>query len=124
MVVYLIQGLERCILMVRSLDLCYRYISHYPCIAIFFFFSQPHLWHMEVPGLGVKLELQLPAYAMATAMPVSVNFITACSNAGSLTHRVRLGVELASSRRQRWVLNLLNHNWNSHLWLFKLKLKM
>ena len=27
----------------------------------------PHLWHMEVPRLGVKLELQLPAYTTATA---------------------------------------------------------
>ena len=36
----------------------------------FFFFSFVflglHLWHMEVPRLGVKLELQLPAYATAT----------------------------------------------------------
>ena len=28
-----------------------------------------YLWHMEVPRLGVQLELQLPAYA--TAMPDS-----------------------------------------------------
>ena len=28
-----------------------------------------HLWHIEVPRLGVKLELQLPAYTTATAMP-------------------------------------------------------
>ena len=35
---------------------------------IFFFFLQPHLWHTEVPRLGVKLELQLPAYATVTAM--------------------------------------------------------
>ena len=27
-----------------------------------------HLWHMEVPGLGIKLELQLQAYATAPAM--------------------------------------------------------
>ena len=33
----------------------------------FFFFSGLHLWHMEVPRLGV--ELQLPAYITATAMP-------------------------------------------------------
>ena len=26
-----------------------------------------HLWHVEVPGLGVKLELQVPAYATVTA---------------------------------------------------------
>ena len=34
---------------------------------LFFFFLGPHLWHMEVPRLGVKLELQLPAYTTATA---------------------------------------------------------
>ena len=26
----------------------------------FFFFLGPHPWHMEVPSLGVQLELQLP----------------------------------------------------------------
>ena len=26
----------------------------------FFFFLGPHLWHMEVPRLGVKLDPQLP----------------------------------------------------------------
>ena len=34
-----------------------------------FFFLGPHLQHMEVPRLGVELELQLPAYAIATATP-------------------------------------------------------
>ena len=29
----------------------------------------PHLWHMEVARLGVKSELQLPAYLTTTAMP-------------------------------------------------------
>ena len=36
----------------------------------FFFFSRflgPHSQHMEIPTLGVKLELQLPAYTTATA---------------------------------------------------------
>ena len=36
-----------------------------------FFFSWllgPHLWHVEVPRLGFESELQLLAYAMATAM--------------------------------------------------------
>ena len=32
-------------------------------------FSGPHPWHREVAGLGVQLELQLLAYARATAMP-------------------------------------------------------
>ena len=45
--------------------------------------------HMEVPRLGVESELQLPAYATATAMP-DLSYIcdlhhSSC-NAGSLTH--------------------------------------
>ena len=37
----------------------------------FFFFSflGLHLWHMQVSRLGAELELQLPAYTTATAMP-------------------------------------------------------
>ena len=34
----------------------------------FFFFSGPHLQHMEVPRLGVKLEIQVAAYMTALAM--------------------------------------------------------
>ena len=33
------------------------------------FFLSLHPWHMEVPRLGVQLELQLPACTTATAMP-------------------------------------------------------
>ena len=37
-------------------------------LSFFFFFSRhEHLWHMEVPRLGVMLELQLLAYTTATA---------------------------------------------------------
>ena len=32
-------------------------------------FLRPHLQHMEVPRLGIELELQLPAYPTATATP-------------------------------------------------------
>ena len=35
-----------------------------------FFFLRPHLWHMEVPGLGFESELELPAYTTATAMQI------------------------------------------------------
>ena len=38
-------------------------------LTFFFFFLGPHLQHMEVPMLGVKLQLQLPAYTRATPMP-------------------------------------------------------
>ena len=34
---------------------------------LFFSFLGLHLWHMEVPRLGVKSELHLPAYTTATA---------------------------------------------------------
>ena len=34
-----------------------------------FFFLRPHLHHMEVPRLGVELELQLQDYITGTAMP-------------------------------------------------------
>ena len=39
-------------------------------VSFFFFFFDflgPYLWHMEVPRLGVKSDLQLPAYTTATA---------------------------------------------------------
>ena len=35
----------------------------------FFFFLGLYLWHMEIPRLGVELELQLLAYTTAMAMP-------------------------------------------------------
>ena len=59
-----------------------------------------HLWHMEVPRLGVELELQPPAYTTATTQDpaTSATYTTAHSNAGSLTHQARPGVEPASSR--------------------------
>ena len=65
-------------------------------ITLFFFkriFLGPHLQPMNVPKLGVKSELQLPAYATATA-----TYITTHSNAGSLTHWMRPGVESVSSQ--------------------------
>ena len=44
----------------------------YTCKAYFLFFLGPHLWHMEVPRLGVESQLQLPAYATATQDPSHV----------------------------------------------------
>ena len=58
---------------------------------------------MEVPRLGVESELQLPAYATATAMTdqaTSVTYITAHGNTGSSTYLVMPGIERASS----WIL--------------------
>ena len=36
---------------------------------LFFHFLGPHPHHMEIPRLGVDLELQLPAYTTVTATP-------------------------------------------------------
>ena len=38
-------------------------------VCFFFFFVGPYLRNMEVPRVGVELELQLPAYATAIATP-------------------------------------------------------
>ena len=58
---------------------------------------------MEVPRLGVKLELQLPAYTTATATPepsCACDLHHSSHNTGSLTHCSRPGTEPASS----WIL--------------------
>ena len=56
----------------------------------FFYFLWPCLWHMEVPRLGVKSELQLPAYATATT-----------------TRDPSHICDLCHSLLQHWILNLL-----------------
>ena len=57
----------------------------------FFVFLGPHLQDVEVPGLGAESELQLLAYATATAMP-------------DLSHICNLHRSLW----QHWILNLLS----------------
>ena len=69
----------------------------------YIYFLGPHPWHMEVPRLGVKLELQLPSYTRATAIPhpsLPVAYATAPGNVESLTHRGRPGIKPTSS----WIL--------------------
>ena len=39
-------------------------ICTFLCVGVFL---GPNQWHLEIPMLGVELELQLPAYAIATA---------------------------------------------------------
>ena len=48
------------------LQLLITYLFIY--LFIYVFFLGPHPWHMEIPRLGVESELQLLAYATATAM--------------------------------------------------------
>ena len=87
----------------------------------FFFFLGPYLWPMEVPKPGTESELQLLAYNTATATTGSKPHLqptTACSNARSLTHYVRPGIETASSWTLYQVHNLLSHNRNSYFFNF------
>ena len=42
--------------------------SNGPWLCLFVYLLGPHLWHMEVPRLAVKSELQLQACSTATAM--------------------------------------------------------
>ena len=70
------------------------------CLFCFVFvFLGLHLRHMEAPRLGVKLELQLPAYSHSSAAR-SVTYATAHGNTRSLTHQLRPGIEPATS----WIL--------------------
>ena len=83
---------------------------------VFLVFLPPHLRHREVPRLGVKLELQrvpTPPSQQGQVRAASVTYPTACSNAGSLTHWARPGMELASSQRWHHVLNPQNYGGNS-----------
>ena len=57
----------------------------------FVFLLGPHMQHMELPRLGVELELQLPAYTTATA-----------------TWDISCICDLCFSLRQHWILNPLS----------------
>ena len=51
----------------RPLFCLFRTFLFFILFYFIFCFLGPHLRHMEVPRLGVKSDLQLPAYATATA---------------------------------------------------------
>ena len=71
---------------------------------------------MEVPRLGVKSELQLPHPLQGQFWDTSATSTAAAfSKAGTLTHWVRPGIQLASSERQYQVLNLLSLNRSSRI---------
>ena len=74
----------------------------------FFCFLWSHLQHMEVPGVGVELELQLPDYITVIVTP---DLSSICGNSGSLTHWVRPGIEPPSSQILYCILNLLEPQW-------------
>ena len=76
----------------------------------FFCFLVLYLQHMEVPRLGVELELQPPAYTQPQQLEtraVSATYTTTHCNARSLTHWPMPGIEPASS----WMLVRFVSHW-------------
>ena len=64
---------------------------HNHILSLSLFFLGPHVRHMEVPRLGVESELQMPAYATATA-----------------TRDLSHVCDLHHSSQQHWILNALS----------------
>ena len=82
----------------------------------FSFLGGSTLQHMEVPRLGVELELQLPAYTTATVMSGPSHIFDLCHSFQQCwilnplgEARYRTCILMYTS----WVLNLLSHNGNS-----------
>ena len=77
----------------------------------FFVFLGPHLQHMEVPRLGVKSELWLPAYTTATA---TWDLSCICDHS---PRQHQIPDPLCEARDLTCILMhtsqlLLSHNWN------------
>ena len=52
----------------QYISICkYKLLGFFSFFFFAFCFLGLHLWHIEVPTIGVKMELWLPAYAIATA---------------------------------------------------------
>ena len=91
----------------------------------FFFFCilGPYLWHMEVPRLGVKSDLQLPAYTIAAATWGPSHF----SDLHHSSLQCWILNPLSKTRIRTWILmdsyqldlSPLCHNRNSWLGQFK-----
>ena len=91
--------------------------SFYFILFIYFsFFLRPHLQHMEVPGLGVEVELHLPAYTTATATQDPSRIFHLHRN----SRQCQILNPLSEARNRTcilvltsWILNPLSHNGNS-----------
>ena len=73
---------------------------------IFILFYGPYLWHIEVPGLGVELELQLPACTTDKAMqdPCTCDFAPVANPLSKIRNRTCIFMDTS------WILNPLSHN--------------
>ena len=90
----------------------------------YFYFIVPHLWQMEIPGLGFEPEMQLPAYITDTAMD---DLSCICD----IHHSSRQHWILKPQNKGRdwthilidnsWVCNLLSHMRTPSWFYFKCK---
>ena len=103
--------------------MCFVCLGDFVClfvfVCLFCCFLGLHLQHMEVPRLGVKLELQLPPTATAAPDPSCI------CNLHYSSWQCRILNPLSEARDQTcilrvtsWVCNLLSYNGNSHLICF------
>ena len=85
------------------------------CFVYFVFcFLWPDLWHMEVPRLGIELELKLPAYTTVTADPSCVwNLHHSSWQHWILNPPSEVGDQIHILMDTSEFLNLLSHNRNS-----------
>ena len=91
---------KHCIWLSTNQD-CRFLIIILPDFFFLFCFLGQQVQHMEVPRRGVELELQLPAYTTATAMPDSScihNLLHRSQQCWILTHWAKPGIKPASSR--------------------------
>ena len=81
----------------------------------YFFLLQPHLQHIEVPGVRGWIAAVAPSLRHSHSNAESKPHLwpIACGNAGYLTHWVRPVIEPKSSLTLCGVLNLLSLNRNS-----------
>ena len=80
-----------------------------------FSFLGPHLQHVEVPRLGVELELQLLAYATATTMPDLSHIYDLCCSLWQqwiLNPLREVRDPTCILMDTSWLFNLLSHNRN------------
>ena len=92
--------------------------------AFSFFFSfygcTNGIWKFPEQGSNWGVSWRLtPQPQQRQIQAASASYAADHGNAGSLTHWTRTGMEPASSQTLCWVLNLLSHNRNSVLSVFK-----
>ena len=95
---------------------CITFMPSFLFFPFLFFSFRLHLWHIDMPNLGVELEFHLRARPQAQQHQIqatSGTCATAFGNARSLTHWARWGINPTSSWIPCWVLNPLSHDENS-----------